>query len=120
MYGALADEGVPGYARPFLTLLGTRTPLIAPLPSTVSLAFGRKFRAAYAINLVFLTATFAALFRLGRRYASPRAGLLAVWIAGTMPILYGLARSFLVECGLIALVSVAIYLTADWNESSGA
>jgi hypothetical protein len=62
---------------------------------------------------------FGALYWLGKKYASPRAGLIAIFVAGTMPILYGLSRWFLVECGLTAMVCVVICLIAEWNEFDG-
>lgn len=99
LYDALAEHGVPGYARQFLTVMGNKPPLIAVLPAPVYLVFGRKPRVAYIINLVFLLVILSALYWLGKRYASPRAGLLALFIAGTMPAIYGLSRWFLVECG---------------------
>src|SRR5439155_12171116 len=60
------------------------------------------------------------LYKLGRRYSGARAGLIAVYAAGTMPILYGLARWYLVETALTAIVSVVICLGAEWDKSSGA
>ena len=120
MYDALAESGLRGYATQFVHLMASKPPLIAALPAPVYLISGRKPRAAYVVNLVWLLVTFSALYWLGKRYANPRAGLLAVYIAGTMPMLYGLARWFLVECGLTAIVCVTICLAAEWNEFDGA
>ncbi|HYV61860.1 MAG TPA: glycosyltransferase family 39 protein [Bryobacteraceae bacterium] len=120
LYDAQTERGLPGFAKQFLKGMGTRPPLLAALPLPIYALVGRTYRAVYAVNLLFLAMLFAVLYRMGKRYASARAGLLAVWIAGTMPIVYGLTRSFLVECGLIALVSVTICLTAEWEETSGA
>jgi len=115
MYDALSNEGLFGYAKRSLTVMGSKPPLIAMLPTTVYLVVGRRWRAAYAVNLIFLLVMFAVLYRLGRKYGSPRAGLLAVLISGTMPILYGLARWYLVECGLTAIVCLAMAIASDWN-----
>jgi hypothetical protein len=120
MGDAQADHGVAGFAREFFRGNRIRPPLLDALAVPIYLVAGRTYRAAYAINLVFLAVLFATLYRLGKRYASPRAGWLAVWIAGTMPILYGLSRSFLVECGLVTLVAIVMCLVAGWEESSGA
>ena len=120
MYDVLAECGLVGYARQSLAIMKTKPPLIALLPTPVYLVAGRRSCAAYAVNLVFLLAMFAALYRMGERYSSPRAGLLAVYIAGTMPILYGLARWFLVECGLTALVCGSICLLAEGDDLAGA
>jgi hypothetical protein len=120
LYDSLADRGVPGYAHQFLTVMRDKPPLIAALPTPVYLALGRKPRAAYLVNLAFLLAILSALYWLGKRYASPRAGLLAAFIVGTMPMIYGLSRWFLVECGLTAIVCVAMCLLAEWNKLNGA
>ncbi|MEY2394331.1 MAG: hypothetical protein QOF94_676, partial [Acidobacteriaceae bacterium] len=107
-------------SKQFLHGMGTKPPLIAALPSTVYWITGRKTRAAYAVNLCFLLLMFGALYWLGNKYAGPRAGLIAVFVAGTMPMLYGLSRWFLVECGLTALVCLGICLIAEWTEFDGA
>jgi hypothetical protein len=92
MYDALTDGGLPAYARQFLTIMGIKPPLIAILPTPVYLIAGRKPRAALLVNLACLLILFAALYRLGKRYASRRAGLIALCIAGTMPIELPIAR----------------------------
>ncbi len=119
-YDAFADGGLRGFSKQFLHGMGTKPPLIAALPSPVYWITGRKTRAAYAVNLFFLLVMFGALYWLGKKYAGPRAGLIAVFVAGTMPILYGLSRWFLVECGLTAIVCVGICLVAEWTEFDGA
>src|SRR5439155_1764627 len=112
MYDAFAERGVLGYARHFPTIMGIKPPLIALLPTPVYLIAGRKAGVAHAVNLAALLILFAALYRLAKRYASRRAGLIAMSIAGTMPILYGLSRWYLVDLGLTAIVCVAIGLIA--------
>jgi len=119
-YDALADGGVRGFSKQFLHGMGTKPPLIAALPTPVYWITGRKTRAAYAVNLFFMLCMFGSLYWLGKKYASPRAGLIAVFVAGTMPILYGLSRWFLVECGLTAMVCLGMCLLAEWNEFDGA
>jgi 4-amino-4-deoxy-L-arabinose transferase-like glycosyltransferase len=118
-YDAFADGGLIGFSKQFLRGMGTKPPLIAALPTPVYWISGRRTHAAYALNLFFLLVMFGALYWLGKKYASPRAGLIAICVAGTMPLLYGLSRWFLVECGLTALVCLAICLIADWNEFDG-
>src|SRR5713226_3174691 len=113
MYDALAERGVLGYAKQFLTIMGIKPPLIAVLPTPVYLIAGRRAGAALAVNLGFLLVMFAALYWLGKKYASRRAGLMAMYISGTMPILYGPARWYLVECGLTAIVCVTICLITE-------
>jgi 4-amino-4-deoxy-L-arabinose transferase-like glycosyltransferase len=113
LFDALTNGGVPGYARSFMTVMGTKPPLIAALPTPLYLLFGRRPRAAYLVNIAALFITLSALYGLGRRYSGPRAGLFALYIAGTMPMIYGLSHWFLVECGLIAIVCVAMYLLGE-------
>jgi hypothetical protein len=119
MYDALTEGGLPAYARQSLTVMRIKPPLIALLPTPVYLMVGRKPRAALLVNLAFLLILFAALYALGKRYASRRAGLIALYIAGTMPLVYGLARWYLVDCGLTAIVCVAIVLIAGFGDSAG-
>jgi 4-amino-4-deoxy-L-arabinose transferase-like glycosyltransferase len=118
-YDSFADGGLAGFSKQFLHGMETKPPLIAAMPTPIYWIAGRKTHAAYAVNLFFLLVMFCALYWLGKRYASPRAGLIAIFVAGTMPILYGLSRWFLVECGLTAMVCVAICLIAEWNEFDG-
>jgi 4-amino-4-deoxy-L-arabinose transferase-like glycosyltransferase len=117
MYDALTTGGLRGFARQFLTIMGIKPPLIALLPAPVYLVLGRNSGGAFAVNLAAMLVIFAVLYRLGRKFASRRAGLAAVWIAGTMPILYGLSRWYLVECGLTAIVCVAIWLIVEWVDA---
>jgi Dolichyl-phosphate-mannose-protein mannosyltransferase len=119
-HDAFADRGITGFLNQFLHGMQTKPPLIAALPTPVYWIAGRRTRAAYAVNLCFLLAMFGALYGLGKRYATRRAGLIAVFIAGTMPILYGLPRWFLVECGLTAIVCIGMFLLTEWNEFDGA
>jgi hypothetical protein len=117
MYDALSDDGLVGYAKRSLTVMGDKPPLIAILPTPIYLLVGRRWRAAYGVNLIFLLVMFAVLYGLGRRYGNRRAGLLAVLIAGTMPILYGLTRWYLVECGLTAIVCLAITIASNLKDA---
>jgi 4-amino-4-deoxy-L-arabinose transferase-like glycosyltransferase len=118
LYDTLTDKGVVKYAARFLTVMDAKPPLIAALPTPVYLVTGRKFRAAYAVNLLFLAIMFAAIYGIARHYASSRAGLIAVAVAGTMPVIYSLSHWYLVECGLVALVCLFIYLLIGWSDSS--
>ncbi len=119
-YDAFADGGLIGFSKQFLHGMSTKPPLIAALPTPVYWIAGRRTHAGYAVNLFFLLVMFGALYCLGKKYASPRAGLIAICVAATMPLLYGLSRWFLVECGLTAMVCLGICLIAAWNEFDGA
>ena len=95
MYDALVEGGPVAYARAYLHLLGYKAPLIAVLPTPVYLIAGRHAAAAYAVNIAAMLLLFSALYALGKRGGSARAGLIAVWAAGTMPLIYGLAHWYL-------------------------
>lgn len=112
LYDALTDGGVTAFGRQFLTGMREKPPLIAALPAPVYLVFGRKPRAALAVNLFALLLLLTAVFRLAWFYAGPRAGLIAAAVLGTMPMIYGLSHWYLVECGLTALVCLVIWLPA--------
>jgi 4-amino-4-deoxy-L-arabinose transferase-like glycosyltransferase len=119
LFDSLTEGGVLNYARRCLNIMDTKPPLIAALPTPVYLLLGRKFRAAYILNLIFLLVIFVALYRMGKRYASPRAGIIAAFVAATTPMIYSLSHWFLVECGLIAMVCAAMSsVSADDNRHS--
>jgi len=117
LYDTLTDKGVPVYAVRFLKIMSTKPPLIAALPTPVYLAAGRRYRAAFVVNLAALALMFAAVYGIGKIYGGPRAGLIAVAAVGSMPVIYGLSHWYLVECGLVALVCAAVWVMAGWNES---
>ena len=105
MFDSLVDAGFLGYAKRFLTILGFKPPLIVVLPTPAYALFGRQPSAAYAVNLFFMVVLFAAIHRIAKKYAGPTAGSISVYVAGTMPMLYGLSRWFLVEYTMAALVT---------------
>src|SRR5215467_3305335 len=104
LYDTLTEKGVAAYAQKFLRVLDAKPPLIAALPTPIYLLAGRHYRAAYAMNVLFLAMTFAAAYGIAGAYAGPRAGLIAVIALATIPVVYGLSHWYLVECGLTALV----------------
>jgi Dolichyl-phosphate-mannose-protein mannosyltransferase len=118
LYDSLTDGGALNYARRFLNIMDTKPPLIAALPTPLYLMLGRKFRAAYIVNVIFLLVILAAVYRIAKRYASPRAGSIAVFVAATMPMIYSLSHWFLVECGLIALVCAVMCAISDFDDHS--
>jgi len=115
LYDSLTAGGLPAFGTQFLTGMKEKPPLIAALPAPAYLLFGRKPRVALGVNMICLIGIFAAVYGAGRKFASARAGLFAALIAGTMPMIYGLSHWYLVECGLTAIVSLAICQTAEWK-----
>jgi hypothetical protein len=107
VYDALTQGGVIGYLTKLNSVFGFKAPLIAALPAGFYLVLGRHWHAAYLVNIVAMWALFAALYRLATRWWSARAAIFAIAIAGTMPLLYGLAQWYMVEYVLTALLAVA-------------
>jgi 4-amino-4-deoxy-L-arabinose transferase-like glycosyltransferase len=112
-YDALTDGGVVAFAEKSLTVTNSKPPLITLLPTPLYLLLGRDPRAARLVNLVFLLLTFAGVYGIASRHAGAAAGLLAVYIAGTMPMIYGFSRWFLTECALTALVCACFWLLVE-------
>ena len=113
LFDALIDGGLAAFAKRLLTALGTKPPLIVVLPTPFYLILGRNPQVAYGVNLISMLTLFAAVYSIGRRYWSRRVGWLAVYITGTMPLLYGLAHWYLADFTLAALVCLTFsFLTA--------
>jgi hypothetical protein len=110
MYDALTDGGLLGFAKRFLSILGFKAPLITVLPAPIFLVLGRRWHAAYLVNVAAIPIQCGAVWAIGKHLWSARTGLIAVYVAGTMPLLYGLSRWYLVEYPLTATVAVAIWL----------
>ena len=110
MYDALTDGGVLGFAKRFFSILGFKAPLITVLPTPIFLLLGRRWHAAYLVNVAAIPILCGAVWVIGKRLWNDRAALIAVFVTGTMPLLYGLSRWYLVEYALTATVAVAIGL----------
>ena len=109
-YDALTDNGLLGFGRQFLYGMSKKPPLIAAVPTPIYLMAGRHPRAALLVNLAFLFVTLVTTYLLARALLDRGAGLVALCIVGTMPMVYGFSRIFLVECGLTALVTLSLYI----------
>jgi 4-amino-4-deoxy-L-arabinose transferase-like glycosyltransferase len=110
IYDAFARGGIIAYITKVWSLFPLKAPLISILPTPFYLIFGRHWHAAYFVNIISMLLLFFVVYDLARRWWSTRAGLFAVVIAGTMPLLYGLAGWFMVEYALTALVAAAVWL----------
>ncbi|HEV2350946.1 MAG TPA: glycosyltransferase family 39 protein [Terriglobia bacterium] len=113
MFDALVDGGVAGYIKKFLSIIPNRPPLIAALPTPFYMIFGRDPRYAFGVNLLFVPVLLGSVYLLGKKFWGKRAGLIAAYVVGTMPLMYGLARWYLVEFTLTALVSLAICILVE-------
>jgi hypothetical protein len=110
LHDAWTSGGMIGLVRRFLASLGFKAPLITALPLPFYWIFGRRWHAAFLVNIVAMLILFAAVWQIGKRLRSERAGLIAVYIVGTLPLLYGLSRWYLVEYPMAALVAAAFLL----------
>jgi Dolichyl-phosphate-mannose-protein mannosyltransferase len=117
LYDAWSAGGLAGLARHFLASLGFKAPLITALPLPFFWIFGRRWHAAFLVNAAAMMVLFVAVWRIARRLRGDRAGLIAVYIAGTLPLLYGLSRWYLVEYPLAAAVAVTFWLMLVTAES---
>jgi len=113
VYDALAHGGVAAYLAKLNSVLGFKAPLIAALPTPFYLVFGRRWQAAYLVNIVSMVVLSLALYRIAWRFWNKRAALFAIAIAATMPLLYGLARWYMVEYALTSLVAFSIWLLIE-------
>ncbi len=119
MFDALVEGGLAGYIKQFFSVLENRPPLITVLPTPFYLILGRDPRYAFAVNLVFIPVLLGSLYLIGRKFWSGRAGLIAAYVVGTMPLIYGLTRWYLVEFPLTALVTFAIFLLIESEDFRG-
>jgi hypothetical protein len=119
-FDALHQGGIPGYLAALNSLFGIRAPLIAALPVPFYLLFGGRWHAAFLVNLASMAVLFMAVFRIARHFWNTRVGLFAIAIVGTMPLFYGLARWFMVEYALAAIVAAAFCLlfTSDSHQTA--
>jgi hypothetical protein len=87
------------------------------LPLPFYWIFGRRWHAAYLVCPVAMMVLFGAVWQIGKRLRGDRAGLRAVYIAGTLPLLFGLSRLYLVEYPLAGVVAAAFWLALVTAES---
>ncbi len=112
LHRALMRGGVGELWRAYRGAFGVKAPLPAVAPLPFYLLFGPSRESALLVNSLLIAAGNLYLFRLGRRLFSPSAGLAAAVFFQTMPLAFGLSRSFMAEYGLAALVIVFLYYLA--------
>ena len=119
LYDSWVGGGLPGLAKQFLAALGFKAPLITALPLPFYWLFGRRWHVAYLANTFSMLVLFGAACAIGRRLRGQRAGLIAVYIVGSLPLLYGLSRWYLVEYPLAAVIALTFWLTLCARDESG-
>jgi 4-amino-4-deoxy-L-arabinose transferase-like glycosyltransferase len=112
LFDNLTQHGIPGWLACFHLSLMQRykAPLICALPTPFFLILGRNIKAGFAVNVAFVPVLLGSVYYLGKRFWNPRVGLLAAFLLGSMPMIFGLSGWFIVEYGLTALVVLAIAL----------
>src|SRR5207237_1336950 len=110
LFDALMSRGLGGFFHVFFYEAQWRykAPLICALPAPVYLVFGRNSHYALYLNVLFMPGLLIGVYAIAKRFFGTRAALLAVFITGSMPQMYGLATWFLVEYGLCVWVVLAI------------
>jgi 4-amino-4-deoxy-L-arabinose transferase-like glycosyltransferase len=109
LYQRLTGASLGEFWDSYKTAFGVKAPLIAVLPLPFYLLYGAGPYAAMLVNSAFIVIASVYLFLLARRLFSPEVGLASVVFYQTMPLAYGLSRSFMTEYGLAALVIVSLY-----------
>ena len=112
-YHRLTTEGLRAFLSAYASSFGTKAPLISALPLPFYLLFGTGLPTAMLVNSVFVVITNIYLFLLARRLFSAEVGVAAVVFYQTMPLAYGLSRSFFPDYGLAALVIAWFYYLVD-------
>ena len=113
MFDALGQGGLPAYVSRYLTIIRFKAPLITVLPTPIYFVLGRHPRAAYLVNIASMALLFFALSAIAKRFRGGRTGPIAVFLAATMPLLYGLSHWFLVEYMLTTTVCFTVYLLLE-------
>jgi hypothetical protein len=113
VYDSLCHGGIASFLVKLNSVFGFKAPLTAALPSPFYLIFGRRWHAAFLVNIASMALLLGVVYRIARRFWSTRAAILAIAITGTMPMLYGLARWFMVEYALTALVAAAVCILLE-------
>ncbi|MFA5139586.1 MAG: glycosyltransferase family 39 protein [Elusimicrobiota bacterium] len=104
-YHALRTEGAWAFLRAYAVSFRLKAPLIAVLPLPMYVLFGPSVKAALSVNLVGQGLLGYYVFRLGQRCFNDVAAAMSVFIAMTLPLLFGLSRVFFVETWLAAIVT---------------
>jgi 4-amino-4-deoxy-L-arabinose transferase-like glycosyltransferase len=110
MFDCLHDQGLSGWLHYFFFVAQERykAPLICALPTAAYLIFGRNYAHAIYMNLIYIPWLLIGIYTIADQFRGPRVGLLAAFIAGTLPQFYGLSTWFLVEYGLTTYTVLAV------------
>jgi 4-amino-4-deoxy-L-arabinose transferase-like glycosyltransferase len=111
VYDAHAHGGIWGYIGRLNSVSGSGRP-DCRVSDPFYLLFRRRWHAAYLVNIVCMMVLCCVLYRMASDGGVNALGF-SVAIAGTMPLLYGLSRWYMVEYPLVALVGVSVWLLIE-------
>jgi 4-amino-4-deoxy-L-arabinose transferase-like glycosyltransferase len=86
---------------------------VASLP--FALLFGLTSDGLTSVNVLFLGIIILSTYHIGYAFGGRKVGLLAAFIASMYPIIYGLARHYLLDVPLVAMVTLATWLLIRTN-----
>lgn len=115
LYRALARDGVLAFLDSFSRAMGQKAPLVAALPIPFYFVLGESHEAARLVNVAWIALASIYLYRLGRQVAGKAAGLLAVVVLNTFPLVAGMSRQYLVEYPLMTVVIVWVFYLLRWQ-----
>ena len=65
---------------------------------------------AVMINVLFMALTFLIIFKICKDYLNPKTAVLSCFLLSIYPVIYGHMRTYLMDIGLMSIVSASIYL----------
>jgi 4-amino-4-deoxy-L-arabinose transferase-like glycosyltransferase len=102
--------------------MGGYPPLVYHVSVPLAILFWPTVDALLGINAVFLGVLLLSTYGIGSAFGGQETGLLAAFVVSMYPILYGLARHYLLDFPLVAMVTLSIWLLirAERFENRGA
>jgi len=99
-----------GFFKDLIFFNRIRPPLVMLLTTPVYFFNYRNEDLAVMINVLFMALTFLAIFKICKDYLNPKTAVLSCFLLSIYPAIYGHMRTYLMDIGLMSMVSVSIYL----------
>ncbi|HVT56978.1 MAG TPA: glycosyltransferase family 39 protein [Thermoanaerobaculia bacterium] len=106
----LEEHGLRGLGHEILTIDPERAPLLPLAMVPFFLLFGGSAQSGLLVNLLVWPILLLSVGAIASRLVDRRAGLLAMAITATTPLIVGLSQQVLVELLLISLTTLAVLL----------
>jgi 4-amino-4-deoxy-L-arabinose transferase-like glycosyltransferase len=119
---ALVSGGVRSFLHQVQALDPSRAPLFPILMMPVTMVFGSSFRSGEWLNLLLWPILLYSVYGIASELFGRAAGLLAMVLAATMPLLVGLSHEVLQDFLVATLTTLTIHvmLRTHWFERRGA